>query len=243
MQTARGGTIRSGFRVSCFLAAFFLAPSASLADAALKKVEGLWAYTGLTSSGGQSMPLTGIFLFGDDRFIQQAVFNGEPYYQQSIMAHSGSYSVSEDGLVLRAEQTLSVAPTDVRPLTSQGVTEHDVDVTRAEDGLTLVFGSGTVQTFRRLSDGADAMIVPLEHGSMALVDDRLILVSGNDSHVVAGYGRYKRTGERFFIDIIRWAETDGTDTLSVRTGAISLHYDGESLRLPGGRELKIAAVD
>lgn len=241
MKTAKPAPIRSVFGTACFLVALWLVPLLGRADTALPEVEGLWAYTGLTSSGGQSMPLTGIFLFKDGTFIQQAVFNGEPYYRQGAMAHSGPYSGIEGGVHLVAEQTLSVSPAKAEPLSSQGVTEHDLGVTRIDDGLTLVFGSGTVQTFRRIGDAAEATIVPLQHGTMALVDDHFILVSGDDSHAITGYGRYHREGERYFIDVIRWAETDGAETFSARNAVISVRFDGESLHLPGGRVLDVAA--
>lgn len=242
-RTLLATPFRTALGTACFLAALLVVPLTARADAALKQVEGLWAYTGLTSSGGESMPLTGIFLFKDGTFIQQAVFNGEPYYQQGAMAHSGPYSAIEGGVHLSAEQTLSLSPADSDPLSSQGVTEHDLDVTRVDDGLTLVFGSGTVQTFRRLGDAVDATVVSLENGTMAMVNDHFILVSGDDSYAVTGYGRYQRDGERYFVDVIRWAETDGTDILSARSAVISVHFDSKSLRLPGGRVLKVAGTD
>lgn len=242
-KTLQATPFRTAFGTACFLVALLVAPLTVRADAALEQVEGLWAYTGLTSSGGASMPLTGIFLFKDGTFIQQAVFNGEPYYQQAAMAHSGPYSAIEGGVHLVAKQTLSLSPAESDPLSSQGVTEHDLDVSRVDDGLTLVFGSGTVQTFKRMGDAADATVVSLENGTMAMVNDHFILVSGDDSHAVTGYGRYHRDGERYFIDVIRWAETDGKDTLSARSAVISVHFDGKTLRLPGGRVLKVAGTD
>ncbi|QIB64137.1 hypothetical protein [Kineobactrum salinum] len=237
MNRAPTTPIRTTYGIACFLVAMLVLPLVSQAETSLKQVEGLWAYTGLTSSGGQSMPLTGIFLFRDGAFIQQAVFNGEPYFKQGAMAHSGPYSAIEGGVHLVAEQTLSLSPAD--PLSSHGVTEHDLDVTRVDDGLTLVFGSGTVQTLRRIGDASDATIVALEDGMMALVDDHFIVVSGDDSYAVTGYGRYHQAGERYFIDVIRWVETDGKETVSARSAVITAHFDGKSLRLPGGRVLKV----
>lgn len=243
MKTAKTNTVRGGFGPACLLVAMLLLSVVARAETPLEQVEGLWAYTGLTSSGGQSMPLTGVFLFKDGTFVQQAVFNGEPYYRQGAMAHSGPYSAVKGGVHLVAEQTLSLSPADTDPLSSQGVTEHDLDVTRTDDGLTLVFGSGTVQTFRRIGDAVDATIIPLEQGTLALVDDYFILVSGDDAHAITGYGRYHREGERYFIDVIRWAESDGAQTLSARNAVMSVHFDGKSLRLPGDRVLKVAAPD
>lgn len=237
MKRTHTAPVRAAFGSACLLVALLLAPLLSQAETPLKQVEGLWAYTGLTSSGGQSMPLTGVFLFKDGAFIQQAVFNGEPYYRQRAMAHSGPYSAIEGGVHLVAEQTLSLSPAD--PLSSQGVTEHDLAVTRVDDGLTLVFGSGTVQTLRRIDDATEATVVDLEHGMMALVNDHFIVVSGDDTYAVTGYGRYRQEGERYFIDVSRWVETDGKETISARSAVITAHFDGKSLRLPGGRVLKV----
>jgi hypothetical protein len=211
---------------------------AGAAQAEVPPVKGLWAYTGLTSSSGVSMPLTGIFLFADDTFVQQAVFNGEPYYKQSAMAHSGPYRVGEDAVHLVAEQTLSISPANDSPLSSAGETRHELDVTRDGDGLMLVFGSGTVQTFKRLADADDTTVVSLKDGTLAMTDEHLLLVSGNGDYAVTGYGTYRRDGERYFVDVIRWTESDGADTVSARDAVISLHFDGETLRLPNGRVLK-----
>ncbi|MEQ9395741.1 hypothetical protein [Haliea sp.] len=238
MNRTQGTSIRRTLGTACMMLALLATPLLSRAETSMQQVEGLWAYTGLTSSGGKSMPLTGIFLFKDGSFIQQAVFNGEPYFKQSAMAHSGPYSAIEGGVHLVAEQTLSLSPAN--PLSSNGVTEHDLAVTRDDDGLTLVFGSGTVQTLRRIGDAADAKIVALEHGMLALVDEHFLVVSGDDSYAVTGYGRYRQQGDRYFIEVIRWAETDGAETISARDAVISATYDGKTLRLPGGRVLKVS---
>jgi len=237
MYRAHTTHVRATLGTACLLVALLMLPLVPRAETSMQQVDGLWAYTGLTSSGGQSMPLTGVFLFSEGAFIQQAVFNGEPYYQQGAMAHSGPYSAIEGGVHLVANQTLSLSP--AAPLSSHGVTEHDLAVTRVDDGLTLVFGSGTVQTLRRIGDAVDATIVPLEHGMMALVDGYFIVVSGDDSYAVTGYGRYHQDDDRYFIDVIRWVETDGTETLSARSAVITAHFDGKSLRLPGSRVLKV----
>ncbi|MEQ9462492.1 MAG: hypothetical protein RJQ10_02430 [Haliea sp.] len=239
MNRSPGTPVRVTFGAACLMLALLAAPLLARAETSMQQVEGLWAYTGLTSSGGKSMPLTGVFLFKDGSFIQQAVFNGEPYYKQSAMAHSGPYSAIEGGVHLVAQQTLSLSPAD--PLASHGVTEHDLVVTRDDDGLTLVFGSGTVQTLRRIGAAADAKIVQLEHGMLAMVDGHFIVVSGDDSYAVTGYGRYRQQGERYFIEVIRWAETDGAETISARDAVITATFDGQTLRLPGGRVLKVGA--
>ena len=45
----------------------------------LPESEGLWEYTDLITSGGESLPLTGVFLIKDGMFLQQSIFNGESF--------------------------------------------------------------------------------------------------------------------------------------------------------------------
>jgi len=79
-----------------------------------QQVDGLWFYTGLTTSDGTDMPLTGIFLFKDGVFVQQAVFDGGSFDEAGSMAHAGPYrpEPATGSIHLVAEQTISVTPTD-----------------------------------------------------------------------------------------------------------------------------------
>lgn len=203
--------------------------------------EGLWAYTGLVTGDGQSLPLTGIFLIRDGMFLQQSIFNGEPFSDQGAMAHAGPYRGGGAGLRLTSEQTLSMDPGAASPLTSLGSREHDLAVTRDGDSLTLQFGGGTstIQTFRRLGDADGADIHHLADGALALADGHFILVSGNERRAVTGYGRYERDGEALELEVIRWAEADAEGSRNLRDLTLTATLDSEALVLADGRRFAI----
>jgi hypothetical protein len=209
--------------------------------AALAQAEGLWAYTGLVTRDGESLPLTGIFLISHDMFLQQSIFHGEPFEEQGAMAHSGPYWSGGAGLRLTSEQTLSIDPTAPNPLSDAGPMEHDLAVTRDDDSLTLVFGGGTstVQTFMRLGDGEDTQLFRFEDGALALADGYLILVIGNGQSAVTGYGTFERKGDQLALSVIRWAEATGSETRYLRDTRLELEFDGEQLRLPDGRSFAV----
>lgn len=204
-----------------------------------EQVEGLWRYTGLTTSGGQDMPLTGIFLFKDGTFLQQAVFDGEPYDEQGAMAHAGPYTAGEDSVQLVAEQTISVSPQDDPPLSFRADTEHDLAVTRSGDELTLVFGSGTVQEFELLGPG-DGEVYELEDGAFSLTDGHFILVQGNEEGTVSGFGTFERSGDDLTLQIERWTEADRAGARNLRDTAMQATFDGALLTLADGREFRVA---
>lgn len=210
------------------------------ANAGEAQVEGLWKYTGLTSSSGQDMPLTGIFLMSEGKFLQQAVFNGEPYAEQRAMAHSGSYAPTADGVQLQAGQTLSLFPGGEEPLSDMGATEHDLDVTREGDAMTLVFGSGTVQTLERVGDAAGADIYTLDKGMLAFVEGYFVLVNGDGETAVSGYGSYRQEGSQLFLDVIRWSEGVKGLAQNLRDVTLTARFDGQVLVLADGRRFPVA---
>ncbi|MFV0277374.1 MAG: hypothetical protein ACK5HY_09350 [Parahaliea sp.] len=216
-----------------------LLPAASQAQDASGPVEGLWKYTGLVSSSGDDMPLTGIFLLSEGKFLQQAVFDGEPFGDQRAMAHSGTYRKTENGVQLKAGQTLGLAPMDEESLSDAGVTEHELDVAREGQNMTLVFGSGTVQTLEKLSDASGAEIYALEKGMLAFADGYFIVVNGDGDRAVTGYGRYRREGERWLLDVVRWSEAAGALAQNLRDVTLSARFDGKTLMLADGRSFPV----
>jgi hypothetical protein len=205
-----------------------------------KQVEGLWLYTGLTTSGGEDLPLNGIFLFKDGFFVQYAEFDGEPIKDQGSMAHTGPYSVGEEFVHLVAEQTLSTAPLEEKPLTSAGLTEHDIAVSRSGDNLTLTFskGTGTVQNFELAGPG-EGDVYKLPNGALALVDGRFIMVDGNENKVVSGYGTYEKDGDSLKLNIHRWTEADPTAASNIYDSVMQATFDGQSLSLEDGRSFEV----
>jgi hypothetical protein len=211
----------------------------------MQAVEGLWAYTDLVTRDGQSLPLTGVILFKDGTFVQQSIFNGEPFEAQGAMAHAGPYWPGGAGLRMTSDPTLSLDPGSETPLTSVGVLEHDISVRRDGGELVIQFGGGTstVQSFRRLGDAADAALYPLEDGVFALVDGHFILVSGDAQHAVTGYGTYERDGDALTLAITRWAESDGEQVTNRRDTTLAATFDGATLALPGGQRLAVVAAE
>ena len=155
----------------------------------LPETEGFWEYTDLITSKGESLPLTGVFLIKDGVFLQQSIFNGDSFEEQGSMAHAGTCWAGGAGLLLLANQTLSMSPTEDEKLTSMGSTEHDLKVTRKGDDLTLVFGAGTstIQTFKKIADGSDMQVYQLADGTLALTNGYFILVSGSTGQKKAAY--------------------------------------------------------
>ena len=210
--------------------------SASLEQA----VKGLWLYTGLITSKGKNMPLKGIFLFNKGMFVQYALFDGEPVSEQGAMAHAGPYHVEGEFVHLVAEQTLSTSPGDTPPMSSRGLTEHDVAVLRQDSDLTLTFskGTGTVQTFTQAGPGVGE-IYKLENGVLALVDGYILLVDGNDMGISAGYGTYQQSANGLNLDISRWTEASTTNTSNLKESRMQATFDGKTLTLENGRSFRV----
>lgn len=205
-----------------------------------QQVEGLWLYTGLITSGGEDLPLNGIFLFADGVFVQYAQFNGEPGKDQGSMAHAGLYSVGKEFVHLVAEQTFSTAPLESPPLTSPGLTEHDVAVSRSGKELTLTFskGTGTVQIFQLAGSGS-GKVYKLENGVLALVDSYFILVAGNENGIDAGYGTYEKDQGSIKLNINRWTQADQSAASNLNDTSMKATFDGQSLSLEDGRSFQV----
>jgi hypothetical protein len=215
-----------------------LAALAVQAQDVAEQVSGLWYYTGLTTSSGTEMPLTGIFLFKDGVFMQQSIFNGEPFGEQSAMAHAGPFEVRGDKVQLFASQTISTAPGTERAYSFRPHTEHELTIDRDGSALTIVFGSGTVQTFDRVGDGQGDWY-PLQDGAFALVDDHFILIQGNADGAVTAYGTYRQDGEDFMLSVTRWAEAAGTVASNRRDVVVKARFDGRMLMLDDGRQFAV----
>ncbi|MEM6576003.1 MAG: hypothetical protein AAF736_17135 [Pseudomonadota bacterium] len=207
------------------------------------KTSGLWRYTGLTTRDGTDLPLTGIFLFKDGLFLQQAVFNSEPFDQAGSMAHAGPYRAEPEtgSMHLVAEQTISLDPTTASPISFTPDTDHDVTVTRADERLTLIFGMGTstVQEFSRVGPG-EGQLYRLENGALALVDNHFILVDGSENQVTSGYGTYEQEGESLSLQVIRWSEAETDSATNLMDVALEATFDGQSLVLADGRAFRVS---
>lgn len=220
-----------------------LAMSSAQADKAdaVKAAEGLWAYTSLQAGGtGQSMPLTGVILYKDGLFAQQSIFDGEPFDAQGAMAHAGPFGAGPKGIHMTAEQTISIAPGKDPALKFRRDTEHDITVDRAGDTMTIVFGSGTVQKFKRIGP-AQGDIYKLQNGVLALVDDHFVLVAGDEQAVVTGYGKFQRKGTAYDLQVIRWSEATPAKAINRRDGSVKATFDGKTFALADGRAFQVVA--
>jgi len=207
-------------------------------DAPVKAVEGLWAYTSLQSPGSKALELTGVILFKDGTFVQQSIFDGSPFEQQVALAHAGPYTAGPKGVHLVAQQTIAISPAKDPPLSFRRDTQHDISVSRRGDDLTLVFGTGTVQKFKRIGPGQGALY-SLDHGVLAFIDGHFLLVDGDEKGVVSGYGTFKHAGPAYDLKITRWAETAGSKASYLRDSAVKATFDGRTLTLADGRSFRV----
>ena len=204
-----------------------------------QQVKGLWFYTGLITASGEDLPLDGIFLFGEGLFLQYAQYKGEPARVQGAMAHAGPYQEGEGFIKMVAEQTISTAPANDPPLNYRGLTEHEVEVRRMGDELTLSFmRSGTVQIFARAGPG-EGDVYSLENGALALVDGYLILVSGDANGVETGYGRYEADNGALSLDITYWTSADQSSAFNTNDTGMNAVFDGQALTLEDGRRFQV----
>jgi hypothetical protein len=220
-----------------------LSMSSAQADKAdaVKAAEGLWAYTSLQAGGsGQMMPLTGVILYKDGLFAQQSIFDGEPFDAQGAMAHAGPFGAGPKGIHMTAEQTISTAPGKDPALKFRRDTQHDITVDRAGDSLTIVFGSGTVQKFKRIGP-AQGDIYKLQNGVLALVDNHFVLVAGDEQAVVTGYGKFQRNGTAYDLQVIRWSEATPAKATNRRDGSLKATFDGKTFALADGRAFQVVA--
>ena len=200
-------------------------------------------YTGLITPDGEELPLDGTFLFRDGIFVQYAQYTGESSREQGSMAHAGPYTEGDGFIRLTAEQTISTAPSESPPLTSRGLTQHEVEVKRVGDELTLSFmRSGTMQKFVRAGPG-EGEVYKLEQGALALVDGYLILVSGDENGVESGYGRYEAEHEAISLNTTYWTSANQSAASNTNHTAMNATFDGESLTLEDGRRFHVLTPD
>ena len=151
----------------------------------------------------------------------------------------GPYSAGDDFIQLAAEQTISTAPSESPPLNYRGLTEHEVDVSRVDDKLTLTFmRSGTVQIFELAGPGKGE-VYKLENGVLALVDGYLILVNGDENGVETGYGRYRSENGAIRLNTTYWTSANQSSTFNTNQTGMNATFDGRDLTLEDGRRFQV----
>jgi hypothetical protein len=213
------------------------APAQSQGTAEALGAAGLWTYETLTAAKGQTTRLSGFFLFKDGVFLQEALNDGEPFDQQLVQAHAGSYTV-DNAIRLVAEVQLAIRPGRTPAVVSSPGRTHEITPTRDGDRLTLTFGSGTVQTFRRVGPGA-GKIVLLDRGALALVDGRFVLVAEAGTRRVVGAGRAESRGSGLQLQAERWITGNGETLRYQRNIRVDATLEGGELRLPGEAPLRV----
>lgn len=232
------------------VSAVVMTPAAHAAGKdAVKAAEGLWAYT-LLEARGQKMPLTGVILFKDGLFAQQSIFDGEPFAAQGAMAHAGTFGAGPRGIHMVGEQTISTSPGGMLPDSASAKkapalgfrrdSQHDISVDRSGETMTIVFGSGTIQKFRRIGP-AKGDIYKLDNGVLALVDGHFVLVAGDAAAAVTGYGTFTRKGTAYALSVTRWAEATPERAINRKDGTIKATFDGATFTLADGRAFKVVA--
>ena len=204
---------------------------------ASESIAGLWSYETLTPAKGRTLRPAGFFLFKDGHFVQEALNEGEPFDQQAVQAHAGTYSLA--GTVrLAADVQLGVNPLRTPAVSSSPGRTHQLTPERQGDHLTLTFGSGTVQTFRRVGPGSGELVL-LERGILALVDGRFLIVAEDGGRHIVGAGRFERQGGRLALTADRWMTSrDGRPRYQRQVRIEAVLEDGE-LRLPGEAPFRV----
>lgn len=165
--------------------------------------EGLWAYETLAPGGGKPFMLDGYFAFRGGRFVQQSLNQGEPFDQQAAQAHAGTFTTSNGQIHLLTDVQLGVSPSKTPAVSSSPGREHHLTPRIDGDKLTLLFATGTVQTFHRVGPGRGE-IIALDRGGLALVDGHFVLAADDGTRQVAGSGTFTRSGQTVTLKPERW---------------------------------------
>lgn len=207
------------------------------APASTGTVDGLWRYQTIAAGAGKQVPIDGLFLFHEGRFVQQSLNVGEPFDKQLAQAHAGTYNVNGNALTMFAEVGLVVDPTANAPVDVRRNSEHHVTIDRDGDRLTLTFSTGTVQKFTRL--GPDAgQVYPLDRGALALADGKFLLVAETSNYSVGASGAFEKAGGTLRLRPERWFTVRDGKAVYARAD-VNARFDGKTLQLPGAPTINV----
>ena len=198
-----------------------------------EKIEGLWSYQELIPRGREGAPLTGWFLFHDGYFIQQSINDGEPFEEQMGMAHAGPYEAIEKGYQIVAEIGIGVAATSESPLSLRRNNEHQIFPEYSGDRLIITFGSGTVQTFKRI-EVSKCQIFALDKGYLGFADNNFVLVTALENGVITGSGTCKKEGSSLQLKVMRWFSVLDGQVSYLKDKILNVKFDGKTLTLADG---------
>jgi hypothetical protein len=206
----------------------------------MEVVEGLWSYETLQIGESPPVPLTGLFLFQNGRFLQQTINEGGIFVEQLGMGHSGTYEWRQGIIRLLAKVGLMIEPTKTPILESRSNSLHHITPDLSGDRLTLSFDMGVIQKLTRVTKGDQfEKIIDLDEGGLGLVGDRFILVAEHPGEGVAGSGHFTRSENELRFKVDRWFTLRESQAQYQRDGVIVAIFDGQKLSLPKGMTFRV----
>lgn len=197
-------------------------------------LDGLWSYQTLQSAGQEPVQLDGLFLLHQGSFLQQSINRGRPQ-QRLGQGHVGTFREGSGEVELTAETGIIVDPSADPPYSSRNNSQHQVKSKRDGDHLTLTFGTGTVQTFQRVSLAGPTKIYWLDGGAFGLADQHFILVVDSGARKWSGSGSFSRDGDELVLQTDHWFQIEDGKP-SYRSGSrIRASLTADGLVLEGNR--------
>lgn len=208
--------------------------------AIMEDIDGLWSYETLQIGEESPVPLTGLFLFQNGRFLQQTINDGGIFVNQLGMGHSGTYEWHQGFIRLLAKVGLMIEPTRDPVLESRSNSLHHIIPDLSGERLTLSFDMGVIQKLTRVAKGdRSTKIIDLDEGGLGLADDRFILVAERSGEGVAGSGHFTRSGNELRFKADRWFTFKGSRTHYQRDEIVIASFDGRKLSLPQGMTFRV----
>jgi len=199
----------------------------------MEAIDGLWSYETLQIGENPPVPLTGLFLFQNGRFLQQTINDGEIFIDQLGMGHSGTYEWHQGLIRLLAKVGLMIEPTRTPVLESRSNSLHHIIPELSRNRLTLSFDMGVIQKLTRVAKvDRIGKIIDLDKGGLGLVGDRFILVAERPGEGVAGSGHFTRSGNELRLKVNRWFTLRESRVNYQRDGIVIASFDGQTLTLP-----------
>ena len=203
-------------------------------------VAGLWIYESFDRPVHGVMPLVGLFLFNDGRFVHQAMHGGEPMEEQLTDAHIGRYQFrSQDIVQFDVDTGIVVTPAGESLLAARSNTSHDVGYERSGENLFLSFANGATEKLVKVPT-SKVELIDLDRGMLALTDRHFILVTDPEGGWLAASGRYQRNGHDIRLEAMRWFEVRDGKADYAADETFDATFDGKMLKLAGGPGFQVS---
>ena len=213
---------------------------AAARPASADDIAGLWIYESFDRPAHGVMPLVGLFLFNDGRFVHQAMHGGEPMEEQLTDAHIGRYQFkSQDIVQFDVDTGIVVTPAGETLLAARSNTSHDVGYERSNGNLFLSFANGAIEKLVKVPT-SKVELIDLDHGMLALTDRHFILVTEPEGGWLAGSGRYEMTGQNVRLEAMRWFEVRDGEADYAADATFEATFDGNMLKLAGWHSFQVS---